>query len=467
MNRPINTNSEETKVMEIEREIAKAYVEVLNRAPDAMGSEIYLNSVLRGYMTLNRIRDDLRSSPEYKGFKKKVESGEIGSDVATFDRKGHIVWVKKADENDAIKVVSKKWNKDGITFVSTWDVKCGIAGYTKYLMNAINKNVGKELVSVYAINSGMQWDKINANLIELEHEYGIMPKVINSDSPMIVTFHSVTKDILKTMGDIESRIPIVGYIVHFDEAKDYIISEKKKVEDKIIKSKTNEQLRKEKQIRDEILVGKRVGEKKIDVFVIPHGSRVIPNIERDKIRDLLDFDGLGIENGEDVAFVFGFQSGNKNFGSLIDACKNVGIKIIVSGSTHECQYKSKDIKIGDGVIFLDRYLDETETDLFALASDILLFNYVAQDHYSCSGALHRIIGARKPCVVSDTLHFSDVTENDGVLKFSGQLDLEAKITEGLNRRDELGEKAGEYAERTSWDKIAQMRLDIYRKFIDI
>ena len=176
---------------------------------------------------------------------------------------------------------------------------------------------------------------------------------------------------------------------------------------------------------------------------------------------------MGIKKGEDVAFVFGFQSGNKNFGSLIDACKAVGIKIIVSGSTHECGYKTGDIANDSNVIFLDRYLDETETDLFALASDILLFNYVSQDHYSCSGALHRVIGSRKPCIVSNTNHFLDVGEEDGVLKFNGQLDLEQKIIEGLSRRDELGEKAGKYAERTSRNNVAREHLKLYSKFTDV
>lgn len=489
---PVNEKSEETKIMEIEKEIGRAYIEVLNRLPDPMGNEIYKNSVIRGYMTLDRIRDDLRSSPEYKGFKKKVESGEWGVDIAHFDKLGHIEWVKKVDEGDAIKVVNKKWNKDGITFVTSWGVRCGIATYSSYLMKTINRQYarihpefggsgdsGRGIIDVYAINAGMQWDKINGNLIHLQHEFGIMPKIINSDSPMLITFHSVTKDILKTMGDIESRINVVGYIVHFDEAKDYILSERKKAEERFIRIRTNEQLRKEKEVRDEILAGTRVGPKKVEIFVIPHGTRVIPNIERDKIRELLDFESLGIVSGEDVAFVFGFQSGNKNFGSLIEACKNVGIKIIVSGSVHECGYKANDINCGgkdggkdgrkDGsVIFLNRYLDETETDLFALASDVLLFNYISQDHYSCSGALHRVIGSGKPCVVSNTNHFLDVREGfDGVLKFNGQLDLETKITEALDRRIELGDRAREYAEKTSWSNVGKEHLRIYSEFTDV
>lgn len=336
-----------------------------------------------------------------------------------------------------------------------------------------------DICDIYSINTGTEWDKVNGNIVHIQHEFGIMPHIINSDSKVIVTFHSITKDILETTAKIEEKLKVVGYIVHFNEAKEYIVNAKEKIEMENSKNKSNYELRKEKERREGIIDGVKIGkrkqekEKKIDILVIPHGSKKIPNIEKEKVRELLGFEDMGIRKGEDVAFVFGFQSGNKNFNRLIKACINVGIKIIVSGSVHECGYKndiSKEGKEGiekGNVIFLGRYLDEVETDLYALGSDILLFDYVPQDHFSCSGALHRVIGSNRPCIVSNTNHFLDVRENDdGVLKFSGQLDLEQKIKEGLERRDELGKKAGEYAERTSWDKVAGMHLDLYRHYIN-
>jgi hypothetical protein len=477
---PINEKSPSIGAMEIEREITKAYIVILNRMPDPLGNEIYQSSIARGYIKLDQVRNDLKSSPEYKGYIKKIKSGEIGSGDAYVDKDGNIVWLKKVNEEYALRILDKRYNTDNtITFVSTWGIKCGIATYTKYLMDAINKEYNN-IADIYSINTGTEWDKVNGNIIELEHEFGIMPHIINSDSKVIITFHSITKDILETMTKIEEKLNVVGYIVHFKEAKEYIDNVKEKVEMESRRGKSNYDLIKEKERREGIIDGVKIGnrkqdkEKKVDVWIIPHGSKKIPNIEKEKVRELLGFDGLGIRPGEDVALVFGFQSGNKNFNRLIKACRNVGIKIIVSGSVHECGYKndiSKDGKeeIDKGnVIFLGRYLDEIETDLYALGSDILLFDYVPQDHYSCSGALHRIIGSGRPCIVSNTNHFLDVRENDdGVLKFSGQLDLEQKIREGLERRDELGKKAGEYAEKTSWDKIAIMRLDIYGKYIDL
>lgn len=142
---PINAKSPSVGAMEIEREITKAYLEILNRPPDPLGNQIYQNSISRGYIKLEQIRNDLKSSPEYKGYIKKIKSGEIGSDVAYFDKKGDIVWTKRVNEEDALRVLDKRYNTDNIiTFVSTWGIKCGIASYSRYLMDAINKKYNEE-----------------------------------------------------------------------------------------------------------------------------------------------------------------------------------------------------------------------------------------------------------------------------------------------------------------------------------
>jgi glycosyltransferase involved in cell wall biosynthesis len=241
-----------------------------------------------------------------------------------------------------------------------------------------------------------------------------------------------------TLGRFESALNVAGYMVHNQESA------------RTLKRWT-----------------------KRDVWVIDHGSMYIPIIGKEDARKMLSMDktyGINI-NDDKIGFVFGFQSPNKNYKELVNVCKKIGMKLVISGARHERM--NKDI-LGEGIvnersiIFLNRFLTDMEVNLYALASDVLLFNYPRQDHYSVSGALHRTIGAGRPCILSNTRHFADVKEpDDGVLKFiPGDLgDLERKILEGLDKRDELGQKAREYADNTSWEKVAKRHLDIYSKYV--
>lgn len=454
--------NEDTDTKRIEREVIKAYLESLGRVPDEKGKVDYLNSLLGGRLSINQMKSNLLESKEYKLKKALIAAGNIGRDVACVDDyTGRIVWKIAEDSEEIEKNISKSWDLNDIIFVSTWNIKCGIATYTGHLLNDINKVYrmglgekgleagmgleGKEICSIYSINDGVGWDRINGRIVHLQHEFGIIKKIPESNSKIIVTFHTINEDICDTIIAIEKKLNVMGYVAHFEEGAGHIRGYTKK-----------------------------------DVHLIPHGTKKIAGVGLKDIkgiaRELLNFDRLRIGSDEDVAFVFGFQAGNKNFNRLIESCKNVGIKVILSGGVHHCGYKSgidekevvrKDIKSGR-VIFIGRFLDDAEIDLYALASDILLFDYIPQDHLSCSGALHRVIGAGRPCIVSNTRHFIDVREGvDGVLKFSNSGELESKIKEGLSRRDELGKNALEYAERTSWDKVARMHLEMYRKYVEI
>lgn len=326
-----------------------------------------------------------------------------------------------------------------IVMVSTWKIKCGIATYTEDLSKSINKICVKERsknnVIIYPLNSGICNDSIDGRLVHFQHEYGIIPTVPRSGSKVIVTFHTVS-DMGLTIPDYEKKLNIVGYVVHFIESKAIIEKYTKK-----------------------------------DIWLIPHGSKIIPcanvNMERLKeyARDLLLFDELGITVDEPCAFAFGFQSGNKNLNRLVQACKNTRIKLIISGAVHQSGYKYS-INSSDNIVFLNQYLNNMEIDLYALASDLLLFDYAPQNHYSCSGAMHRVVGAGRPVICSRTNHFVDIAENEHCLKFGDQTELESKILEALERKQELGKKAYNYAELTSWEIVARKHMEMYGKILE-
>src|SRR3990167_1812484 len=107
------------------------------------------------------------------------------------------------------------------------------------------------------------------------------------------------------------------------------------------------------------------------------------------------------------------------------------------------------------VTFINRFLVENEVNLYAQASDILLFDYAAKDHFSVSGAMHRIIGAGKPVICSDVKHFSDVEHGYDCLKFKDQKGLEKCIISAFENSEQLSLAALECANRTSWKNVAK------------
>jgi glycosyltransferase involved in cell wall biosynthesis len=164
--------------------------------------------------------------------------------------------------------------------------------------------------------------------------------------------------------------------------------------------------------------------------------------------------------------VFGFQSADKNYKRLMDAAKNAGIHIIISGAPHRLM-GSLFLANNKNVTFINRFLSENEVNLYALASDILLFDYNKNDNFSASGAMHRVIGAGRPIVCSDIRHFNDVSHNYNCLKFKNQPKLERCIKSALKDSVRLGLAAREYANKTSWEKVSKSHIDIYKMYSDI
>ncbi len=337
-------------------------------------------------------------------------------------------WLRKMSEVDArnyfVKFEEEEKALAGkIVLVSTWNINCGIATYTRYLFDSLNRIVPGSF-AVNPINEGVLKYKSGGKLIHLQHEFGIVPEPPRIKGKMIITWHTVSKHTNDAIKEYESNYDVVAHIVHSEHIRNIIESSK-------------------------------------DVLSMYHGSMLIPEMKKEYARKL-----LGINIDMPIGFVFGFQSGDKNYQRLISAAKNVGIHLIISGAPHNVA-SSVYIENDKNVTFINRFLVENEVNLYALASDILLFDYAAKDHFSVSGAMHRIIGAGRPTVCSDVRHFNDIKHESSCLKFKNQARLEKCIKKTLEDSERLGFAAKKYAEKTSWDKIAKRHIEIYKKYIDI
>lgn len=360
-----------------------------------------------------------------------------------------------------------------IIFLTTWGVRCGIAQYSKYLFDELNKINGVSgKVHIHEMNNRERKYKLDKkhgvdsnDLVHIQHEFGIWPEhTPEIDGKLLITFHTISdfEKMRYTTRKFEKNYNVVGYIVHNEDSRANLDTKK-------------------------------------DIWTISHGSTIIPriydgidnnidnninNIDKEKIetRRRLGLDWIG-EDRKKVGFVFGYQSGDKNYERLVNVARRVGVRLIISGAPRKEVKIDKSIfdnkkgkgkkhdKRKDDIIFVNRFLNEDEVNLYALASDFLLFDYAGKRHYSVSGAMHRVIGSGRPVICSDILHFGDIRNNAECLKFKDSSGLERKIRLLLENKDgsydRLGVAAREYAEKTSWENVAERHLEIYRKYVNI
>ncbi len=310
---------------------------------------------------------------------------------------------------------------DKIILVSTWKIKCGIAIYTEDLYNEFNK-IYPNLFMVNPFNDGVLQYNIKGKLSHLQHEFGIMKDPPPIEGKVIMTWHTIPYNIADTIKRFESQLDIVAHIIPTDAARKYMRTSK-------------------------------------DVYTINLGSKLMPSIRKEDARALLNIEHIDMP----IGFVFGFQSVSKNYDRLIRAAKNTGIHLIISGSIHQCGYDAN-ISNGENITVIGRYLSDSEIDLYSIASDMLLYDYIEQGHYSSSSALHRTVGSGRPVICANTMHFSDI---DGVPKFNSQDELERCIIYALGNQDSLERLSLQYAQDTSRENMAKKHIDVYRKYVDI
>ncbi len=337
-------------------------------------------------------------------------------------------WWRGMLEGDARSRISKLEEEERtlsnkISLASTWNISCGIATYTRYLFGNLDK-MSPGSFTVNPIDKGVLRYKGMAKLTHLQHEFGIVPEPPKIKGKLIVTWHTVSKNTYDAIEEYEYDYDVVAHIVHTGYSCNDIDSS-------------------------------------ADVWAIPHGSMLIPEMKKEDARRL-----LGINVDIPIGFVFGFQSGDKNYNRLISAAKNTNIHLMISGAPHHAA-SSVSIPNDKNVTFINRFLVENEVNLYASASDMLLFDYAAKDHFSVSGAMHRIIGAGRPVVCSNVNHFSDVEDGHNCLKFKDRRGLERCIREALENREQLGIAARDYAQRTSWENVARRHIEIYKRYVDM
>jgi glycosyltransferase involved in cell wall biosynthesis len=212
--------------------------------------------------------------------------------------------------------------------------------------------------------------------------------------------------------------------------------------------------------------------------IIPHG---VPNIRRIPLEEAKAEFGL---TGRMVLATFGLISRSKGIEYAIDAVaklapKHPNILYLVLGQTHPVvrrhqgeeyrnflQDRVRELGIEKNVVFENRYLTLEEIIAYMNATDVFVTPYLNPDQI-VSGVLSYALGCGKAIVSTKYLYARSVLEGRGVLA-----DFESgdSLAEGIDRllsdpeyRSEVEEESFRYGRRTTWHNVAVEYLNLYHQ----
>jgi glycosyltransferase involved in cell wall biosynthesis len=372
-----------------------------------------------------------------------------------------------------------------VAYMSTYPPReCGIATFTKDLVDSINKVDGfKPLVialneknAIYDYDERVKWvierdseedyvqiakriNSSNVELVNLQHEFGLFGgdrgefiKIFmeNIEKPVVTTLHTVQPDF------DPKAVDVLKCITQKSAATVVITHSAPKI------------------LREQGILSKKY-------VVIPHGCPDMEFVETDESKE-----SLGLKNRL-VASTFGLISSGKGIEYAIRALPKIVRKepnflYLVIGQTHPEvrkhegeKYRNRLLKLVSNlgldpyVRFHNRYLSKRELIKYLQATDIYLTPYVSPNQIS-SGTLTYAIGAGKAIVSTPYLHAQEaLADGRGIFcKFRNSGSLAEGINELLDekRRKDIQKRAYKYGRRFIWVNIAKKYVNLFHKIID-
>lgn len=369
---------------------------------------------------------------------KAIASGEAGT-----------VW-QKVIQTTTKPILTEKKNHiypTSIAFLATLPgEKCGISTYTGWLSDKVGKHYPVKIFRDMADTNIPE----NAMIIA-EIEFGIFPiteykeTLINSrfkDNWKFAVWHTVIKDLTREyqtyIQDIDTEYD--AHIVHTAIQKAWLSKYVTK-----------------------------------PIYIIPHGTLLWEQIPQADAKEK-----LGLSKDDRIAFAFGFAAENKGLDELILAAKKVkhqNFKMVISAGVHgiASEYteaiKNKLQKEAEdsNVTVLGKYLTDDEINLWASASDALIFNYKTPPYVaSASGAMKRVLAAGRTIICVNDNRLEELVDGQQCLKYTiGDIEGLARsidlILSDSDMSNKLGNNCRLLAEQTSWEKTAEKLLEVAGK----
>ncbi len=360
-----------------------------------------------------------------------------------------------------------------LLFVSTFPpFECGIATYTKYLVDELIENGEKIIVFTERSQnySGKNLEVKNVydrngnfapNILKAVEELPELPETIHfQHAPDLFPDNAAFISLLKSLSERNIPIAVTLHTVYDDEKNKQFYSEILKYAHIVVH---NDICRKILGNHDK-------------VSVIFHGTLLMrKNPDREELRRSIGF------SDQDVVFLFaGFIHLQKNLHTAVRAfrqlhSKNRSLKLIVAGRPGGNRWYNKlylglckILGFGSEIKWDIAFIENKKLEEYMQASDIVLLPYW-QKYASASGIFHLTIGAGKPFICSDSAKFDEIKKiiDDipvfvpamSVNKWKSSMELLAENTE---TRKKAEQKIISYAEQTSWKNAAKMHQTFYK-----
>ena len=379
--------------------------------------------------------------------------------------------------------------KFNIIMISTYPPKeCGIATYAKNLFLALNKVNPKVNISILAIDELknkysqevkriIEKEKINsyceaanyinnseANLVYIQHEFGIFGKhdgklliqlLKNLKVPIVMSLHTVpiTKEAKRRKSRIELFKKFSKYcrkiILTTSLAKKTLIAE--------------------------------IGISKNRLKVIYHGTPQVKYITQNKIKDKLKL------NNKKVLSSIGLINSNKGINLVVEALPDIikehkDVVYLIVGTIHPVKKKevdeylkkvtirARELKVDRYIKRIDEYLTEKELISYFQVSDIYLTPYKGATQVS-SGTLAYAIACGRCVVSTPYIYAQEMIGNNlrgFLVNFNDPKGIAKKINYILdhpNIQKEIEKKAYKFGQKTTWKKIAEQHLKIFKEVL--
>ena len=360
-----------------------------------------------------------------------------------------------------------------ITLVTSVNKQCGIATYSEFLAQELQKTtklhvtgVPKNIRSSFFKTLGY-WVRHSHDLVHVQFEYGIFPslklgkKTLTAFAafPFYYGLALTKRRVVTTMHEPRKIIAAGGKSgLRYTKALDKLIFS---VSDIIIVH-TQES----KQLLQTVY-----GVKVSKLRVIPHGS-----YEQPKFTDKQDAKAQFGLAGKTVVTILGFVTPKKGHDLVIPLLPKLdrNVQVVIAGgpqNAEDARYLEKLKEMAEEYHCTDRvtftgYLPDLTAILNATDVAVLPYRNVTD-----SGVLHLLVAYRVPTVASDLEAFREVYGEYGCLDLFRAGDAEdlyfklQALLSDTKKQDLLKAKCGDMWNATKWSTIAQRHIEIYREVL--
>lgn len=352
-----------------------------------------------------------------------------------------------------------------VDLLTTWNIRCGIATYSSYLVESLKRAGVKVKVipvkkppSINFFKFFKMVRKIHPDrIVHVQYQPGLfiplaafpplnyLPLLIlylnyKKVNRTVVTIHEIfyetwlDRQLLKVMTRFLNRVQVL--IVH------------------------NPALR--------VLLASR-GVDGDKIVVLPHGTPPPEFMDQEMTKDQL---GLA---GKRVLTIFGFVHKNKGHDLVLEVLPHLDqdVVLLVAGGPqvkqHKTYYRNLQIKaqklgVEDRVRFCGFVEDKNLAQVFN-ATDLAIFPY---RWIITSGSFHQALSYQIPTLTSDLEYFQEIRSKYGCVELfrSGdKRDLKDKLKSMLTDEDKqnyLRSKCQDFYEKTRWDTVARKTVKVYQ-----